>query len=62
MNFENRLPLRYITHLSAAPFKVGLFSGEKESSVYDLMMEMKKPVKVEMYLDQIIHYLERINS
>jgi hypothetical protein len=26
------------------------------------MMELKKPVKVDEYLTQVIHYLEMINS
>jgi hypothetical protein len=26
------------------------------------MMELKKPVHVENYLDQVVHYLEMINS
>jgi len=63
INFEGRFPLYYISSLSAASFKVGLYdSDEKNISVFDLMMELKKPVHVENYLDQVIHYLEMINS
>ena len=32
------------------------------NSPFDLMMELKKPVNVEDYLNQVIHYLEMINS
>lgn len=62
INFDNVFPLRYISTLSSAGLKVGLFTSEADSSVFDLMMEIRKPVKVENYLDQIIHYLEMINS
>lgn len=62
MNFDKLFPLQYITRLSAASFKVGLFSSETDSSTFDLMMEIRKPVKVDDYLTQVIHYLEMINS
>jgi len=62
INFDRMFPLQYITKLSAASFKVGLFYSEADSSTFDLMMEIKKPVQVENYLAQVIHYLEKINS
>jgi len=62
INFKKELTLNFLTALSAASFKVGLFSSEADSEIFDLMMEIKKPVKVESYLDQVIHYLEMINS
>ena len=62
INFDRVFPLQYITKLSAASFKVGLFNSETDSSTFDLMMEIKKPVQVENYLTQVIHYLEKINS
>lgn len=62
MNFDHVFPLVYITTLSAAGFKVGLFGSENDSETFDLMMEIKKPVQADHYLDQIVHYLEKINS
>lgn len=62
INFGKVFPLAYITSLSSASFKVGLFNSESDSSIFDLMIEIKKPVQVENYLTQIIHYLEMINS
>jgi hypothetical protein len=62
INFENIFTLKYITLLSKATFKIGLFETEGNNSAFDLMMEMKKPVKVEEYLRQVIQYLEMINS
>ena len=62
INFNRIFQLRYITGLSKASFKTGLFCSDNDSSTFDLMMEMKKPVAVEDYLTQIIFYLEKINS
>jgi hypothetical protein len=62
INFNSGLPLSYITSLSTAGFKVGLFDSYQGSSTFDLMMELKKPVQIENYLTEIVHYLEMINS
>jgi len=62
LNFKKLLPLQYISSLSNAIFKVGLFEPGNESAPFDLMMELKIPVNVEEYLDQIVHYLGMINS
>jgi hypothetical protein len=62
LNFKNSLPLKYITSLSNAGLKVGLFESEKNGRNYDLMMDLSKPVNVDMYLDQVLLYLEMINS
>jgi hypothetical protein len=62
INFEKVFPIHYISSLSKASFKVGLFDKESNNSTFDLMMELKKPVHVEDYLNNVIHYLEMINS
>jgi len=62
LNFDNAFTLSYISKLSMARFKVGLFDSESSSSTFDLMMEIKKPVQIENYLTQVVHYLEMINS
>jgi hypothetical protein len=62
INFRKLLPLKYISSLSNAAFKVGLFESEAGETPFDLMMEIKKPVDVENYLIQVIEYLEMINS
>lgn len=61
MNFKNLLPLKYISSLSDAALKVGLFETGN-GDIFDLMIEMKKPVDVESYLDQTLHYLEMIHA
>ncbi|MGE5418987.1 MAG: DUF6913 domain-containing protein [Chloroflexota bacterium] len=62
INFKELLPLKYVSWLSDAALKVGLFEGEKNGKVFDLMIDMKKPVNVEDYLGQAVHYLEMIHS
>jgi hypothetical protein len=62
VNFEKSFPLYYISSLSKASFKVGLFDKETDSSTFDLMIELKKPVRIEEYLSNVVHYLEMINS
>jgi hypothetical protein len=62
INFEKLFPLFYITSMSSASFKVGLFDSQSGESTFDLMIELKKPVRIENYLEQVIHYLEMIKS
>lgn len=62
INFNKLFPLHYISSLSKAGFKVGLFESEDAKTPFDLMMEIKKPVDIGNYLKEILHYLEMINS
>jgi hypothetical protein len=62
INFDKHFPLQYVTRLSKAGFKVGLYDHESKEQVSDLMIELKKPVDIESYLSQIIHYLEMIKD
>ncbi|HEX2921937.1 MAG TPA: hypothetical protein VHO50_12315 [Bacteroidales bacterium] len=61
MNFKDLVPLKYMVYLSNAAFKIGLFESENDGKIFDLMMDMKKPVDVGIFLDQTLHYLEMIN-
>lgn len=61
INFRKLLPLKYISSLSDAGLKVGLFESETTGATFDLMMEMKYPVDIDNYLKQIVQYLEMIN-
>jgi hypothetical protein len=62
INFKKLLPLQYITSYSNAAFKVGLFETETVDTPFDLMIEIKNPVDIDIYLVQVIQYLEMINS
>jgi hypothetical protein len=48
--------------LSNARLKIGLFDSTNGNTAFDLMMDIKKPVNVDDYLNQVIHYLEMIKS
>jgi hypothetical protein len=62
INFEKLFPLNYISSLSHAGLKVGLFETENRNNPFDLMMELKSPVNVEDYLNHVMHYLGMITS
>lgn len=62
INFNKLFPLQYVSSLSNASFKVGLFEPKTDDAPFDLMMELKNPVNVDEYINQIVHYLEMIKS
>jgi hypothetical protein len=62
INFRENFPLHYVTSLSQAGLKVGLADSKPESSPFDLMISMKNPVNIEKYLEQVLYYLDMINS
>ena len=64
INFNNQFTVQYLSVLSAASFKVGLYENDNAAlnNHFDMMMEIKKPVDLENYLNQIIHYLGMIDS
>ena len=62
INFKKIFPLHYISSLSKAGFKVGLFNSDSSDTPFDLMMDIKSPIDIENYLNQVILYLEMINS
>ncbi len=62
INFEKKFPLYYVSTLSAANFKVGLWDSRTVNPIFDLMIELKKPFRIDNYLDHVMHYLEMIKS
>jgi len=62
LNFKKLFPLQYISSLSHAKFKVGLFESGTMNTPFDLMMDLRSPVNTEEYLNHVLHYLEMINS
>lgn len=62
INFEKKFPLYYVSTLSAANFKVGLWDSRTINPIFDLMIELKKPFRIDNYLDHVMHYLEMIKS
>jgi hypothetical protein len=62
VNFKQVFPLQYLSSLSMAGFKVGIFENGSENPQYDLMMEINKNTDINTYLTQAVHYLEMINT
>lgn len=61
-NFRNIFPLEYISCLSTAGFKVGIFDSGYANPPFDLMLDIKENSDLNNYLTQGIHYLEMINT
>ena len=61
-NFKNVFPLEYISSLSVAGFKVGIFDNNYENAPFDLMIDVKKNSDLNNYLTEVVHYLEMINT
>ena len=59
LTLEYYFLLDYILTLSLARFKVGRFHDERKC--YDMMIYMKDGLTIEYFINQIKHYLERIN-
>ena len=62
VNFNKVFPLHYISSLSMAKFKIGLSGSDGENSHFDLMMDIRQPVDIDVYLKNVMYYLEMINS
>src|SRR3989339_1010927 len=56
INFEKLFFLAYITTLSKASLKAGLYDADDTDASFDFMMEIKKPVNINDYLNQVIQY------
>lgn len=61
VNFKALFPLQYISCLSSAGLKVGIFENGYYNSPFDFMIEMK-PGDLSGFLTQATHYLELINT
>jgi hypothetical protein len=61
INFKKLFPLHYISSLSVAGLKVGLFDSNSGDLPFDLMIELNNSKEINTYLTQIVHYLEIIN-
>jgi hypothetical protein len=60
LNLQDFFPLKYISGLSKARCRVGMFSDEN-LDFYDLMLESRSGIPLEEYIEQIHHYLSIIN-
>jgi hypothetical protein len=62
INTGKVFPLQYVLEMSKAGFKVGLYESSDKDSPCDMMMDIRPPVKIDNYLNEVVEYLEMINS
>ena len=62
VNTGKLLPLQYILEMSRAGLKVGLSESSVDDSPHDMIMNISPPVNIETYLNEVVEYLEMINS
>jgi len=61
LNFDKISSLRFITKSSMSHCKVGLNQGD-DDLIYDFMLEGIPPSDINMFLKQLLHYLELIKT
>jgi len=61
LNFDKKPSLRFITEASVAQCKVGLNQND-DDLIYDFMLEGIPPSDINMFLKQLLHYLELIKT
>jgi hypothetical protein len=61
LNINDHFPLKYISALSKASFKVGKFS-EKDIDMYDMMIDSDNTKTLKYFLRQVDIYLTMINK
>ncbi|MGQ9620764.1 MAG: DUF6913 domain-containing protein [Bacteroidales bacterium] len=62
INFKNLFPLQYVTAMSKASLKIGLFNKGYNSFLFDMMLDINKQANINDYLNNIVYYLEMINN
>ena len=60
LNLSDLFPLEYITTITNASFKVGLFD-EKKQKVYDMMLKISKEERLDLIIEELINYLKMLN-
>ena len=58
LSLSDLYPIEYIFALSKAKFKI--CNSSKKTKYADFVLKLKKPEKIEQYIEQIKHYLEVI--
>ncbi|MFN8241088.1 MAG: hypothetical protein U0X39_10125 [Bacteroidales bacterium] len=62
INPKNVFALQYLSYLSLAGMKVGIFDSNFENHPFDLMLQLGKNSDPVTYLTQAVHYLEKVNT
>lgn len=61
LNIHDHFPLRYISSLSKAKFKVGKYN-EKDTEIYDMMIDADNTKTLKYFLRQVDTYITMINN
>lgn len=61
LNIHDHFPLKYVSALSMAHFKVGKFS-EENKNIFDLLIDFEKDKTFKYFLRQVDIYLDMINK
>lgn len=61
LNIKDHFPLKYISALSKANFKVGKFN-EKEMEIYDMMIDSDNTKTLKYFLRQVDLYITMLNK
>lgn len=61
LNLDNHFPIKYISTLSRACFKIGRYSEENQN-VFDLLLDIEQGKTFKYFLRQVDIYLDMINK
>jgi hypothetical protein len=61
LNIDQNIPLRYISALAKARFKVGKYESGIPP-IYDLQIKVEEPVTLRQMIEQVNHYLNLIRN
>ena len=61
LNIHDRFPLKYISAMSKAKFKIGKYS-DADKFIYDMMIETDKKQGMKYFLRQVDTYLQMVNK
>jgi hypothetical protein len=61
LNLNENLSSKYISGVSKAKFKVGIYD-ERNSDYYDMMIKVEDKNNLNEFIKQILHYLNILNS
>jgi hypothetical protein len=62
INLTKELALTYVTSLSKAKIRIGLFEKGSAKQPYEIMLELNPPIDIDNYLAEVIKYLEMIKT
>ncbi len=61
LSLSEHFPLLYLAAMSKAGLKIGRFD-ETHQDYYDLMIDVPRDASIEFFIEQVMHYLNKINT